>query len=102
MEDRRRQSVAFENVAKEMLRYLVNSEELKVGITELQEQLEVPVQIGITLPQVAHQTRNEWDPKDFENFWQEEEELCKASWASGKAWWSWKEGVRTQVGKYKC
>ena len=70
MEDRRRQSVAFENVAKEMLRYLVNSEELKVGITELQEQLEVLVQIGTTLPQVSHQTRNEWDPKDFENFWQ--------------------------------
>ena len=21
---------------------------------------------------------------------------------SGKAWWSWKEGVKTQVGKYRC
>ena len=30
MEDRRRQSVAFENVAKEMFKYLENSEELKV------------------------------------------------------------------------
>ena len=59
MEDRRRQSFAFENVAKEMLRYLENREELKVGITELQEQLEVPVQIGITLQQVAQQARNE-------------------------------------------
>ena len=29
--------------------YLENSEELKVGITELQEHLEVLVQIGITL-----------------------------------------------------
>ena len=53
MEDRRRQSVAFENVAKEMLRYLENS--------ELQEQLEVPVQIGIKLQQVAQQARNESD-----------------------------------------
>ena len=40
MEDRRRQSVAFENVAKEMLKYQENSEELKVRITELQEHVE--------------------------------------------------------------
>ena len=58
MEDMRRRSVAFENVAKEMLKYLENSEELKVGITELQEHLEVPVQIGTTLRQVAQQARN--------------------------------------------
>ena len=31
MEDRRRQSVAFENVVKEMLKYLEHSEELKVA-----------------------------------------------------------------------
>ena len=65
MEDRRRQSGAFENVAKEMLRYPENSEKLIVGITELQEQLEVPVQIGITLQQVAKQARNESDQKVF-------------------------------------
>ena len=41
MEDRRRRNVAFENLAKEMLIYLENSEEFKVGITELQEQLVV-------------------------------------------------------------
>ena len=40
MEHRRRQSVAFENVAKEMLKYQENSEELKVRITELQEHVE--------------------------------------------------------------
>ena len=57
MEDRRRQSVAFENVAKEMLKYLENSQELKVGSTDLQEHLEVHVQIGITLQQVAQQVR---------------------------------------------
>ena len=39
MEDRRRRSAAFENVAKEMLQYPENNDELKVGITELQEQL---------------------------------------------------------------
>ena len=42
MEDRRRRGIAFENLAKEMLRYPDNSEDVNVGITELQEQLEVP------------------------------------------------------------
>ena len=46
MQDRRRRSVAFESLAKEMLRHLENSQDVKVGITELQEQLEVPVQVG--------------------------------------------------------
>ena len=32
MEDRRRRSVAFENLAKEVLRYLDNSEDVNVGI----------------------------------------------------------------------
>ena len=61
----RRHSVAFENVAKEILRYLENSEESKVGVTELQEQLEVPVQMVITLQRVAQQARNERDQKVF-------------------------------------
>ena len=28
-------------------------------------------------------------------------QLAPGGISSGKAWWSWKEGVRTQVGKYK-
>ena len=48
MEDRRRRNVAFVKLAKERLRYQENSEEVKVGITELQEQLEVLVQTGIS------------------------------------------------------
>ena len=64
-EDRCRQSVAFESVAKEMLKYLEISEELKVCITKLQEHLEVPVQIGITLQQVAQQARNKRNQKVF-------------------------------------
>ena len=59
MEDRRRRNVAFENLAKEMLRYLESSEDVMVGITELQEQQEVPAQTGTTLQQVARQARNE-------------------------------------------
>ena len=42
MEDRRRRSVAFEKMAKSLLKYLEHSGEAKVGITELQERLEIP------------------------------------------------------------
>ena len=49
MEDRRRRGIAFKKLGKEMLRYLDHSEEVKVGIAELQERLEVPVQIGISI-----------------------------------------------------
>ena len=51
MEDRRRRRVAFENLAKEVLRYLDDSDDVKVGITELQERVEVPVQNGISVQQ---------------------------------------------------
>ena len=74
MEDRRRRRIAFENLAKEMLRFLDNSNDVKVGITVLQERLEVPVQIGISIQQVAQLQ------KMFAVFWQAEEELCWARW----------------------
>ena len=87
MEDRRRRMVAFENLAKEMLRYLDKSDDVKVGITKLQERLEVPVQIGISIQQVAQQARCENGQKIFEVCWQEEEEICIASWARWEAQW---------------
>ena len=40
-EERRRRRIAFENLAKGTLRYLDYCNEVKVGITELQERLEV-------------------------------------------------------------
>ena len=58
MGDRRRRGIAFENLAKEMSRYLDNSEKVKVSITELQERLEIPVQIGISIQQVAQKGEN--------------------------------------------
>ena len=64
-----------------MLRYFDNCSEVKVGITELQERVEVPAQIGISFQQVAQQAMNEDGQKMFEVFWQEEGELCVASWA---------------------
>ena len=87
MEDRRRRSIAFEKLAKEMLRYLYNSEEVKVVIVELQERLEVPVQIGILIQQVAQQARSENGQNIFEVFWQEEEEVRVASWTRWDAQW---------------
>ena len=65
LEDKRRRNVAFENLAKEMLRYLENIEDVKVGITERQEQLEVFVQTGTALQQVAQQARSEIGQKFF-------------------------------------
>ena len=53
MEDRRRRRIAFENLAKGMLRYLDNCNDVRVGITELQERVEVPLQFGISIQQVA-------------------------------------------------
>ena len=41
MEDRRRRSITFEKMAKRMLKYPEDSDDVKVGITELQERLEI-------------------------------------------------------------
>ena len=58
-EERRKRRIAFKSLAKGMLRYLDNGDGVKVGITELQERLEVPAQIGISIQQVAQQAMNE-------------------------------------------
>ena len=42
MEDKRKWCARLENAAKRMLKYLEDSEELKVGLSELKEQLETP------------------------------------------------------------
>ena len=57
-----------------------------MGITELQERVEVPVQIGISIQQVAQQARSGNGQKIFEVFLQEEE-VYVASWASCDAQW---------------
>ena len=43
MEERRRRRIAFENLAKGMLRYISNCNEVKMVITELRELVEVPL-----------------------------------------------------------
>ena len=64
-EERRRRRIAFENLAKSMQRYLDNCHEVKVGITELQERVEVHEQIRISTQQVARQAMNEDGKKIF-------------------------------------
>ena len=65
-----------------------------------------PLQFGISIQKVAQQAMNEDGQKIVEVFWQDEAELCIASWVrwrrSGKAQSIWKEGVKTWVVKYKC
>ena len=68
-----------------MLRYLDNCNEVKVGITELQERVEVPAQIGISIQPVAQQAMNEDGQKIFDVVWQEEGELFVAKWARWEA-----------------
>ena len=76
VEDRRRRRVAFEETAKGILRYLEDSEDLKVSVTVLQDQLGISEEAGV----------NENGQKIFEIFRQgEEEDVWLASWARWNA-----------------
>ena len=72
MEERCRRRIVFENLAKGMLRYLDSCNDVKVGITELRERVQVPLQFGISTQQVTQQAMNEDGQKIFEVFWQED------------------------------
>ena len=78
--DRRKRRVAFKEMAKRMLGYLEDSEDLKVGISELKEQLET-TEGTCFIMQIAQQARNEKGQKIFDIFRQGEEEVCIASLA---------------------
>ena len=54
-----------------MLGYLEDSEDLKVGISVLKEQLETPEETGLSITQTAQQAGNEGGQKIFEIFRQE-------------------------------
>ena len=106
MEDRRRRRrrVAFENLAKEMLRYLNNSDDVKVGITELQERLEVPLPIGISIQQVASRREVKMAKRFLKFFFcmKKKNYVLPAGpdgRRSGKASSNWKEDVKTKSGK---
>ena len=59
VEDRRRRRVAFEETAGDILRYLENSEDLKVSVTESREQLARSEEAIISIQEVTQQARNE-------------------------------------------
>ena len=64
-EDRRMRRVAFEEAAKRMLRYLEDSEDLKVGVTEWKEQLEISEEAGGSIRKNGPAGNERERPKDF-------------------------------------
>ena len=64
-----------------MLKYLEDSEDLKVSLRELKEQLESPEEAGTSIMQIAKQSRNERGHMLFQIFRQEENEVYIASLA---------------------
>ena len=86
MEDRRRRACRFRGrPARGLLKYLEDSGDLKVSVTELQEKLGISEEAGVPIKQVAQQARNENGRKIFEIFSRGEEDVCIASWASWNA-----------------
>ena len=81
VEDRRKRRVAFEEVAKRMLGCREDSEDLKVGISILKEQLGISEEAGVSVRQIAQLAMNENGQKIPEISRQGEEEVCTASLA---------------------
>ena len=80
-EDKREWVAANEDTAKKMMKYLEGSEDLKVSLGELKEQLESPQGAGDSVKQIAKQARHERGKKLFQMFRQEEKEVYIASLA---------------------
>ena len=59
MEDRRKWCVGFEEAARRMLDYQGTTEDLKVRLSELKEQLEPPEEAGFSVMQISQQAGNE-------------------------------------------
>ena len=53
VEDRRRKRIVFEETAWHFLRYMENSDDLKVSVTELREQLGMSEEAGISIKEVT-------------------------------------------------
>ena len=81
VEDRRRRRVAFDEMAKRMLGYLEDSEDLKVGISELERRAGNAG--GRRSIHHAHcqAGKERGRPKDFRHFQARNEEVCIASLA---------------------
>ena len=95
---RRRRHVASEETARGVLRYLEDSEDPKVSVTELREHLGMSEEAGISIKQVAQQARNENGQNIFENFQARRRrgmhgQLGQMERPVLLVWWSWKKGV---------
>ena len=64
-----------------MMKYLEDSEDLKVSLGALKDKLESPEETGIAIMQIAKQARKEGGQKIFQIFRQEENDVCIASLA---------------------
>ena len=74
-----------EEAARNLLRHLGNSEDLKASVTEMREQLGMSEEAGISIKEVTQQSRNENGQHIVEIFRQGEEEVWIASWARWNA-----------------
>ena len=104
VEDRRRRRVAFEETARGILRYVQDSEDLKVSVTELQEQLGMSEEASISIKQNAQQARNENGQHLFLKYsGTEKNNFALPAWPDGtrnwNVWLSWKEGVEIRCRK---
>ena len=81
LEDKRKRCAAFEDASKRMLKYLEDSEDVKMGLSELKEQLETPEETGISIMQIAKEARKEGGHKLFQIFRQGEKEVYIVSLA---------------------
>ena len=68
VEDWRRRRVAFEETATDILGYLENSEDLKVIVTELQEQLGMSGEAGMPITRSYPAGKKRERPADFLQF----------------------------------
>ena len=66
-----------------MLRYLEDSADLKVGLSELKEQLETTEEAGFSFMQIAKEVGNERGQKLFEIFRQGEIRCSSPAWRGG-------------------
>ena len=83
MEEGRRRRIAFENVAKGMLRYLDNCTDVKVASLNCEN--ERRCHCNSESPFIKQQAMSEDGQNFLEVFWQEEGSLCVASWARWEA-----------------
>ena len=85
VEDRRRRRFAVEETAGCMQRYPEDGRHLKVSVTDLQEDVGMSEEAGISIKQVAQQASNENGQTFFEIFRQGKEDVCIASLARWNA-----------------